>query len=206
MKPAKSLRVAIYGRVSTRDKGQEVENQLAQLRDFARTQGWAVVSEFIDHESAGGTKVRPEFERLFKEASKRRFDVLLFWSLDRFSREGVYETLAKLRELDSYGVVFRSYTEQYLDTCGMFKDAVLAILAVIAKQERVRISERVKAGIERRRNAGSRIGPPVKKVDLGALAKAIESELSVTEIARLLGVSRATAHRRIAELRAAQVT
>jgi DNA invertase Pin-like site-specific DNA recombinase len=67
-------------------------------------------------------------------------------SVDRFSRDGVRETLNHLERLDNYGVGYRSFTEQYLDSCGIFKDAVLAILAVIAKQERVLLSERTLAG------------------------------------------------------------
>src|SRR5947208_12125755 len=94
---------------------------------------------------------------MFEDASRRKFDVLLFWSLDRFSREGVLETLQHLQRLTSYGVGWKSFTEQYLDSCGVFRDAVLSILATIAKQERIRLSERTVAGLERARKAG-RIG------------------------------------------------
>ena len=82
---------------------------------------------------------------------------MLFWSLDRFSREGVLETLTYLQNLTQYGVGYRSFTEQYLDSCGMFREAVISILAVIAKQERVRLSERTIAGLQRARARG-RIG------------------------------------------------
>ena len=85
---------------------------------------------------------------------------MLFWSLDRFSREGVRETLNHLERLTSYGVNYRSFTEQYLDSCGIFKDAVLAILAVIAKQERVRLSERTLAGLAKARKQGRVGGRP----------------------------------------------
>jgi DNA invertase Pin-like site-specific DNA recombinase len=97
---------------------------------------------------------KQQFQRLFADASQRQFDVVLFWSLDRFSREGVRETLNHLERLDNYGVGYRSFTEQYLDSCGLFKDAVLAMLAVVAKQERVRLSERTIAGLQRARKAG----------------------------------------------------
>jgi len=73
---------------------------------------------------------------MFKAASQRKFDVLLFWSLDRLSREGVLETLQHLNRLTSHGVNYRSFTEQYFDSCGIFKDAVISILATVAKQER----------------------------------------------------------------------
>jgi DNA invertase Pin-like site-specific DNA recombinase len=84
---------------------------------------------------------------MFNDAAQRRFDELLFWALDRFTREGALETLQHLTASSSYGVGYRSFTEPYLDSCGPFKDAV--ILRIIAKQERVRMSERIRAGLER---------------------------------------------------------
>src|ERR1700675_159217 len=116
--------VAFYGRVSTRDRGQETENQLAQLRTFAATQGWTVFREYIDHES-GAHDSRPQFQQMFKDGSQRKFDTVVFWSLDRLSREGVLATLQHLQRLTSYGIGYRSFTEQYLDSCGIFKDVVV---------------------------------------------------------------------------------
>src|SRR2546429_244115 len=107
------MRVAIYARVST-DK-QDNENQLLQLRDFAAQQGWQVVREYVDYET-GSKSERAEFKRMFEDASRRRFDLLLFWALDRLSREGVLETLQHLNRLTSYGVGYRSFTEQYFDS------------------------------------------------------------------------------------------
>jgi DNA invertase Pin-like site-specific DNA recombinase len=150
------MKAALYARVSTKDKGQDNENQLEQLRAFAASQGWKVLREYMDR-ATGKHSDREQFQRLFEAASRREFDVVLFWSLDRFSREGVLETLHHLQRLAQYGVGYRSFTEQYLDSCGIFKDAVLSILATIAKQERIRISERVHAGLAKARKQG-RIG------------------------------------------------
>lgn len=80
----------------------------------------------MDRES-GSTAERAEFQGMFRAASQRKFDVLLFWSLDRLSREGVLETLQHLNRLTSYGVNYRSFTEQYFDSCGIFKDAVCSV-------------------------------------------------------------------------------
>lgn len=154
------IRAAIYARVSTTDGRQDTENQLGALRRFAETQGWVVVEEYVDHES-GGRADRSAFRRLFADASQRPFDVVLFWALDRFTREGALETLQHLNQLNNYGVGFRSYSEPYLDSCGIFKDAVIAILGTIAKQERLRISERVRAGLNRVKVQGTRSGRPV---------------------------------------------
>lgn len=150
-------RCAIYSRVSTTK--QEADNQLIQLRDFARVMGWTVVSEYVDQIS-GKSSDRAEFQQIFQDASQRKFDTLLFWSLDRLSREGALETLQHLNRITGYGIAWRSLTEQYLDSTGMFRDAVISILAVIAKQERVRLSERTIAGLERARRQGKVLGRP----------------------------------------------
>lgn len=145
-----AMRAALYLRVSTRAdkrdddaprqrKRQDVENQRRQLREFSESQGWQIVAEYADEES-GAKSDRAGFRRMRHDAAQRRFDVLLFLALDRFSRGGVLETLTYLQRLTKYGVNWRSYSEPYLDSCGAFRDAVLAILAAIAKQERIRIS------------------------------------------------------------------
>jgi DNA invertase Pin-like site-specific DNA recombinase len=104
---------------------------------------------------------------MFADARARKFDLVLFWSLDRLSREGVSATLGYLARLTDAGVDWRSYTEEYLDSTGVFRDAVIAILAVIAKQERIRRSERAAAAIARLRGQGrtDHLGRPRKFVD-----------------------------------------
>src|ERR1041385_6034937 len=106
-----------------------------------------------------GTRAdRAEFQRMFEEARLKHFDMVLFWALDRFSREGTLKTLEYLQRLDSYGVAWKSFTEQYLDSTGMFRYAVIAILATIAKQEHARLSERVAAGLRRAKREGKVLG------------------------------------------------
>lgn len=188
---------AVYARVSTKDKGQEVENQLRQLREFAALQGWTIFREYVDHET-GSTDDRAEFQAMFQEASQRKFDVLLFWALDRLSREGVLETLQHLNRLTSYGVGYRSFTEQYFDSCGIFKDAVIAIIATVAKQERVRISQRVKAGLETARAKGKTLGRPRAKLDTARIVTLRSQGHGWKKIAREMGCGVSTV------LRAAQ--
>ncbi|UOQ75092.1 recombinase family protein [Hymenobacter cellulosilyticus] len=158
------MKAAIYARVSTRDKGQDNENQLRELRAFADRKGYSIYKEYTDQES-GGKADRPEFKQLFLDAHQRRFDVVIFWALDRFSREGVVETLNHLQKLSAAGVQFLSFTEQYLDSTGVFKDAIIGILATVAKQERVRQGERSKAGQHRAREKGKLIGRPTVDIE-----------------------------------------
>lgn len=156
--------VAIYARVSTVGRGQDTENQLAPLRQFAAANGWTITREYVDHISAKSGN-REQFQQMFADAEVKQFDLLLFWSLDRLSREGVLPTLQYLNRLTAAGVGWRSFTEQYLDSTGMFRDAVISILAVVAKQERLRISERVCAGLDRARANGKRLGRvPLKEM------------------------------------------
>jgi DNA invertase Pin-like site-specific DNA recombinase len=153
MKPPNIGKVALYARVSAKDGRQDTENQLIALREYCAKQSWEIVAEYVDHET-GGTSKRSHFQQMFAAARQRQFDLVFFWSLDRLSREGVAETLAHLQRLTEAGVEWRSFTEQYLDSTGVFRDAVIAILATIAKQERVRRSERALAAVARLRKQG----------------------------------------------------
>ena len=150
----------------------------------------------VDRKS-GKTGDREQFQKMFAAASRHEFEMVLFWSLDRFSREDVFETLEHLQRLTSYGVGYRSFTEEYLDSCGMFKDAVISILATIAKQQRVRLSERVVAGLERARAQG-RVGGRPRAVDAKMRTQILQMRKdgeSLADIADSLGISKPTVFR-----------
>ena len=186
------MKIAIYSRIST-DK-QDNGNQLTQLRAFASTQGWKINREYVDVAS-GKNGDREQFKALFAAASRREFELVLFWSLDRFSREGVFETLQYLQRLTAFGVGYRSFTEQYLDSCGMFRDAVISILAVIAKQERVRLSERTLAGLARAKAQGRVGGRPRLQCDRGKVMKLHAAGNSLGSIAKQLRLTKTTVYR-----------
>lgn len=184
------MKIAIYSRVSTAE--QNNENQLVQLREFAKKQGWTVYREFVDTES-GSKADRVQFQAMFTDASKRRFDLLLFWALDRLSREGVLETLQHLNRLESYGVAYRSFTEPYFDSCGVFRDVIISVAATLAKQERIKRSERTKAGLEIARAKGKVLGRPRCNVALEEIRRLRSLKMSWRKIGATLGVSAATA-------------
>jgi len=190
----KPKRIVLYARVSTKDKGQDTRNQLAQLREFCARQEWTITREYVDQASAKSAD-RPKFKELMEAASRHDFDLVLFWSLDRFSREGVLETLQHLQRLTSYGVGWKSFTEQYLDSCGVFRDAVLSILATIAKQERIRLSERTVAGLERARKQGRIGGRPRVVTDRRKVAELRAAGKSLGDIAAEMGLSKTTVAR-----------
>ena len=154
--------VALYLRVSTTDKGQDTDNQLLQLQEFCDRQGWQIHDIYKDQESGRkGKRERGNFSRLFEDAARRKFDVVLFWSLDRFTREGIRKTIVYLQQLDSFGVRFKSYTEPLLDTDNeLVSHIVVGVLSYFAQQEAVRISERTKAGLQRVQYQGKVLGRP----------------------------------------------
>ena len=153
------IRCVIYARISTNDGRQDTDNQLVQLREYAARQGYQIVHEYVD-QSSGKTSDRDAFKKLSEDASRSAFDTVLVWSLDRFTRAGVLETFEHIRRLTSYGVAFESYTEQHFRTTGPAGELMLAVAAWIAKQERIRISDRTKAGLERARRQGKVPGRP----------------------------------------------
>ena len=192
------IRAGLYGRVSTMGKGQETDNQLIQLREFSQNQLWAVIREYEDHES-GGKVDRTEFRVMLQDVAARKFDVLLFWSLDRLTREGTLATLKYLELIESYGIHWRSLTEPWIDSAGPFRDVIVSLLASLAKQERVRISERVRAGLTRAKQFGTRSGRPIgRPAALFRRDQALELRsqgLSWRKIAQRVGVSPTTVRR-----------
>ena len=153
------IRAAYYLRVST--EGQELENQRAEIAPFVDRRGWNLVRVFEDVGSGGKTeKDRPGFAAMLKAAHQRKFDILVFWALDRLTREGTRATLNYLQRLESKGVDYVSYQEQWLDSTGPFKDVMISMFATLAKQERARISERTIAGLKVARAKGMRLGRP----------------------------------------------
>lgn len=147
--------IAIYVRVST--KKQEYENQLMQLREFAKKKEWEIYEEYSDVIS-GKEDSRPGFDKLFNDARKLLFDGVLFWSLDRFSRSGTLYTLQRLKEFENLGLFYHSYQDPYISTAGEWKDVIISVMSTLAKIERERISERTKAGLARAKKNGTKLG------------------------------------------------
>jgi len=184
------MKAAIYARVSTKDKGQDVQNQLMQLKRYAAAQGWEV-AEYIDHES-GKHSDRDAFRKMFAAAAAREVDVVLVWALDRLTREGVWVTFDHIRKLTSYGVQFESLTEAHFRTTGPAGELMIAIAAWIAKQERARISERTKAGMARVMAQGKHVGRPKAVFKHWRVIKLRDAGLSWTEISRKMRIPAST--------------
>lgn len=121
------MKVALYGRISILDKGQDHENQFKELRQYCFKMDYEIVFEFVDSQSGSfSRKERKGLEAMFLEARKKNFDLLLFWSLDRLTREGSLATLNYLNELKEYKVKFHSYTEPYASTANPINEGITA--------------------------------------------------------------------------------
>lgn len=187
---------ALYARVSTKDK-QDTDNQLLDLRAYCKRQGWFIAGEYIDHVT-GKTADRDSFKELFQDASRKKFDVVLVWALDRFTREGVLETFEHIRNLTRFGVQFESYTEPHFRTTGPAGELMLAIAAWIAKQERIRLSERVRAGLRNAKAKGVQLGRRRAVFDRERARQMRAEGLSFAAISKILGVGHSTVHRELA--------
>jgi DNA invertase Pin-like site-specific DNA recombinase len=183
------MNIAIYSRVST--EKQDAENQLVVLRAFASKQGWTVVREYEDV-ITGGSHTRPAFDEMFAAAGLHEFELVLFWSLDRLSREGTEWTLRRLRELAECGVGYKSHEEQYLDTTNPLNEVFISFKAVMAVEEKKRISQRTKAGLAMARARGVVLGNRPVSVDTARLAELRAKGFSMRAIAAQLNVSKST--------------
>lgn len=189
------MRCVIYSRVSTEE--QNTDNQIKELTEYAKHQEWSIV-EIISDVCSGGKSAseREGLKKVFQMSRQKKCDVVLFWSLDRFSREGSRQTLNYLTKLDNFKVKWHSYTEEYISSLGVFADAIISLMACLAKQERIRISERTKAGLARVKQHGKTLGRPKISDEIIAKAKELKAQgLSYSAIAKTLRISKAGAYK-----------
>ena len=158
-------------RVSKDDESQNPKNQREPLVKLAESLELEIVGEYTDMAS-GGDSNRPKFRQMLKDARERKFDTVLVWSLDRFSREGISNTLHYLEELKRTGVALKSLQESWLDTSdGGVGQLLISIFAWVAEQERRRISRRTKAGLLRVKANGTQLGRRLGSKDKGRRKK-----------------------------------
>ena len=181
------VRVALYARVSTADKGQDPRVQTLELQEYCQRRGWSVAGEYVDVGISGTKEKRPELDRLMADAHRRRFDAVLCWKFDRFARS-VSHLLRALEIFRSLGIDFISFSEQ-LDTSTPTGKMVFTVLGAVAELERSLIVERVRAGMRNARAKGKRIGrPPRTFLDQDARRSIYEAHASGGESLRQLAV------------------
>ncbi len=195
------MKIGLYARVSTSDKEQDPMTQLLPLREFVKAQEWETFNEYVDRASATDLIHRTAWRDLLKDASRRKFDLLLVWRMDRAFRS-VLDAATTLERLRTWGVGLRSYSEPWLDTTSVFGEALYYITVAYAQLERGILRERVRAGMERARKQGHRIGRPRVTDRRGfnrrfgdILERLRQGELSRRRAASELGIGYATLKR-----------
>lgn len=147
---------------------------------------------YADQESDGKAD-RTEFKQLLLESYQKKFDLVVFWRLDRFSREGALATLRYLKELKDHGVNYKSFTEPYLNSLGPFGDVIVSMLATIAAQDLIKISENTKVALAKKKAAGVQLGAPTKSAEaVDQVRRLKEAGASNQAIARALKMSPST--------------
>jgi DNA invertase Pin-like site-specific DNA recombinase len=196
------IRVALYARVSTRDKDQDVELQLVPLREYVAAHGWEAI-EYSDEAAAGDLQHRTNWQRLLADAARRRIDRVMVWKLDRAFRSTLH-ALSTLQDFEHHGVGFASLTQPELDTSSATGRLVFTILAAVGEMERELIRDRVREGMRHAASKGARIGrPPVtSRPGFEARFERVRAELargaiSRRKAARRLGIGTATLARLI---------
>ncbi len=178
-------RGALYLRVSTRE--QTTENQERELRQWADRLGLEVVKVYADSAS-GARSDRAALAAVLAGAHRREFDVLLIWALDRLSREGIGPMTGYMEQLQRAGVRVMSHQEPWVDTASAVWDLLLAVFAWVARQERERDGERVRAGQARARAQGVRFGRRPRLVDLKELGRRRAAGQGWRRIARAMKI------------------
>ena len=193
MSESKSLKVAIYARVSTIGNGQSPEMQLRELREYVERRGWTLAGEYVDAGVSGAKDSRPELNRLMEDAHKHRFGAVVVWKFDRFARS-VSHLLRALETFKSQGIEFISFSEQ-MDTSTPTGRMIFTVLGAVAELERSLIAERVRAGVRNARAKGKRLGRPKVLFNTKRVNELREAGHSFAQIGHELGVSAATAYR-----------
>jgi DNA invertase Pin-like site-specific DNA recombinase len=191
---AKPKRAALYLRVST--DGQTVENQRFALEAVCEQRGWQLVQVYSDNGVSGakGRVHRPGLDAMLKDGSRGRFDVVLSWALDRLGRSLV-DLLDTLSELEAANVALILH-QQAIDTTTPAGRMFFQITGAFAEFEREMIRSRVKAGLDRARARGVRLGRPMVT---GKIEAAIRGHLArgdgIKKVAKALGVGNGTVSR-----------
>ena len=182
-------KAAIYARVSTTDKGQDLDTQLIPLKEFVKNRGWELFKVYCD-EVSGAKESRPALDELMKDAHRRKFDCLAVMRFDRFSRS-TRQLITALDNFNTLGIDFISLHEA-IDTSTSSGRLMYEIIAAFSSFERSIISERVKAGLEKARIKGVRLGRPKANIDVEKMNDLRKQGMSIRAIAKALAIPKST--------------
>jgi DNA invertase Pin-like site-specific DNA recombinase len=187
-------RAAIYLRTST--TGQHTDNQRLELERIAERRGWTVIEVYEDFGISGskGRTQRPALDQMLKDASRRRFDVAMAWSIDRVGRS-LTDLLGTIQHLEAVGVDLY-LDQQNIDTTTPTGRLLFQITGAFAEFERSMIRSRVNAGLARARAQGKRLGRrPVSTDVVERIRAQLATGTGILKTAKTLGVGTGTVHK-----------
>lgn len=179
------MKVAIYARVSTVE--QNTDNQLIELTKYCEARQYSVYKVYTDKGVSGSKESRPQFDLMMSDASKRKFDIVLVWKLDRLSRS-LKHLLNTLDLLNSLNIGFISYSDNF-DTTTPQGKLMFSIVGAFAEFERSLIQERVKLGLKRAKAKGIVLGRPKLDVNKYQIINMRNQGMSYREIAKQTQIS-----------------
>jgi len=183
----RKLLAAVYSRVSTVGHGQDPAVQTRELTEYCQRRGWEIYGTYVDNGVSGKKDSRPALNRLMEDAYARRFDVVVCWRFDRFSRS-VSHLCRALETFNALDIEFVSLCEQ-VDTNTPTGKLVFTILGAVAEGERNLIAERVRVGLRNAKAKGKRLGRPTKSVDVDRITSLRASGHSWRTIAGMMRLS-----------------
>jgi len=189
-------KVALYARISTDDKGQDLDTQLFHLRKMAELHGYTIYNEYTDEASGRTVSGRKGYQQMMSDAGKHRFDMIMTYKLDRLHRN-VREAISFMDQLNMMGISL-NITSQNINTSTAMGRAMMQIVAVFAELESANTGERVKIGMERAKAQGKQCHAPEKKLSDYQLKKAraiLESDPNISQrklAEQFEGISRPT--------------
>jgi DNA invertase Pin-like site-specific DNA recombinase len=196
--PLRTKRAALYLQVSM--DGQAVGSQRLALASICEQRGWQTVSEYADNDTKGHRQ-RPGFDALLKDATRGRFDVVLAWAFDSLGCS-LMDLLDTLSKLDAVGVALVLH-QQAIDTTTPAGRMFVQVTDAFAEFERAMIRSRAKAGLERAKARGVRLGRPKTSAKVeAAICARLAAGVGVNKVAKMVGVGNGTVQRIKAEMMA----
>jgi site-specific DNA recombinase len=153
--PSKTPKVAIYSRVSTEEQAREglsVDAQIEKCEAYCKARGWEIYRIYKDAGFSAGSLDRPSMELMLRDANEAKFDIILVYKIDRFSRK-LRDLILVLESLKEKNINFTSVTEQ-IDTTSAMGEAFFQIIGVFAQLERGMVKERVELAFDRKIGMG----------------------------------------------------
>lgn len=186
---------AVYLRVSTVGHGQDVSTQLLDLKQMAEHRGYEITRVYSDEGVSGSKDSRPALNEMLADAKRGKFAVLLIWRLDRLGRS-LAHLVRLFEDFKAWNVQLVSFSEGLDFTTAMGK-LYYQMLGAFAEFERETIRERIHAGLRNARSKGHMPGPAPQSVDVLQLRQMLDSGVSLRKASAQLGISHATALRRL---------